>query len=98
LAATQPTQKNFLANVPSLKSVSTLTPLSSPVVELLIARLGRDDDLDLWRRPPQSPEIEAAATGLIDDPRMVSCDVAHGVDLIVVLPVGKGSDFGEQGF
>ena len=42
-------QKDFLANVPSLKSVSTLTPLSSPVVELLIARLGRDD-LDLWRR------------------------------------------------
>jgi hypothetical protein len=96
LAATQPTQK-VSRERPFANCVSTLTPLSSPVVELLIARLGRDD-LDLWRRPPQSPEIEAAATGLIDDPRMVRCDVAQGIDLVIVLPIGKGSDFGEQVF
>ena len=40
----------------------------------------------MWRRPPQSPELEAPATGLIDDPRMVRCDLAQGVDLVVVLP------------
>jgi hypothetical protein len=97
LAATQPTQKDFLANVSSLKSASAPSPLSPPIPEFLIARYRRDD-LDLGRRPPQSPELEAPATGLIDDPRMVRCDVAQGVDLVVVLPIGKGSDFGEQGF
>jgi hypothetical protein len=56
LAATQPTQKDFLANVPALKSASASTP-SSPFVELLIARLKRDD-LDLGRRKPQSPELD----------------------------------------
>jgi hypothetical protein len=70
--------------------VSTLTPLS-PVAELLIARLGRDD-LDLGGRQHDSAELEAPATGLVDDLRTVRCDVAQGVDLVVVLPIRKGSD------
>jgi hypothetical protein len=77
--------------------VSTLTPLSSPVAELLIARFGWDDlNLD-WRRP-QPTELEAPTTGLMDDPTTIRRDVAQGVDLVVELPIGKGSDFGEQGF
>ena len=27
---------------------------------------------------------------------MVSSDVAQGVDLVVVLPIGKGGDFGDK--
>jgi hypothetical protein len=33
-----------------------------------------------------------------DLPAMRATDVAQGVDLVVVLPNRKGSDFGEQGF
>ena len=62
----------------------------SPFVEFLIARLGRDD-LDLDRRRPESTEVEAPATGLVDDLRTVRRDVAQGVDLVVVFAVGKGA-------
>jgi hypothetical protein len=89
-------RKDFLVNVVSLGRPSALTPLL-PVVELLIARLGRDE-LNLGLRRPKSSELEALATGLVDDLRTVCCDVAQGVDLIVMLPIGKGGDFGEQGF
>ena len=77
--------------------MSALTRLSSPIPEFLIARFGRDD-LNLDRQQHDSAELEAPTTGLINDPRMVGGDVAHGVDLIVVLPIGEGCDFGEQGF
>ena len=66
-------------------------------MELLIARYRRDD-LDLGRRWPKSPELEAPAASLVDDPRMVRRYLAQSVDLVVVLPIGEGSDFGEQGF
>jgi hypothetical protein len=49
LAATQPTQKDFLSNLLSLKSVSAPSPLPSPIVEFLIAR-HRRDRLDLEGR------------------------------------------------
>jgi hypothetical protein len=67
-------RKDFLLNVVSPRRPSALTPLS-PFVELLIARLGRRD-LDLDRRRPQPPKVEAAATGLLDDLRTVRRDVA----------------------
>jgi hypothetical protein len=38
---------------------------SSPVVELLVARFGWND-LDLGRRRPRPPELEAPTTGLTD--------------------------------
>ena len=97
MAATQPAQKDFLANVSSLKSVSAPSPLSPPIPEFLIARFGRDD-LNLDRQQHDSAELEAPTTGLVDDPRMVGGYVAHGVDLIVVLPIGEGCDFGKQVF
>jgi transposase InsO family protein len=65
--------------------------------KFLIARFGRDD-LNLDRRRPEPSKFEAPATGLVYDLRTVCCDVAQGVDLIVMLPIGKGGDFGEQGF
>ena len=46
----------------------------------------------------QQLPVEAPATGLVDDLPAVHRDVAQGVDRVVVLPIGKGSDFGEQGF
>jgi hypothetical protein len=49
-------------------------------------------------RQHDSAELEAPATGLVDDLPAVHRDVAQGVALVVVLPIGKGSDFGEQGF
>jgi len=62
-AATQPTQKNFLANVPSLKSVSAPSPLSPPIPKFLIARYRRDD-LDLGggslNRPRLRPQRRAS--------------------------------------
>jgi predicted deacylase len=71
--------------------VSAPSPLSSAIPEFLIARFGRDD-LNLDRQQHDSAELEAPTTGLINDPRMVGGDVAHGVDLIVVLPIGEGCD------
>ena len=70
--------EGFLANVVLLKSVSAPSPLSSPIPEFLIARSGRDD-LNLDRHQHDSAELEAPTTGLINDPRMVGGDVAHGV-------------------
>ena len=67
----------------------------SPLAELLVARLGRDD-VDLDRKRLQPPELEAPATGLINDLPAVGRDVAQGVDLIVMLAVGKGRDFGKE--
>jgi hypothetical protein len=81
----------IFSRTPSLKSVSAPSPLS-PIPEFLIARFGRDD-LNLDRQQHDSTELEAPTTGLINDPRMIGGDVAHGVDLIVVLPIGEGCDF-----
>ena len=87
-AATQPTAEGFSRERSFADCVSALTPLSS-VVELLIARLGRDD-LELGGRQHKSTELEAPATGLMDDLPVVRRDVTQRVDLIVMLTVGKG--------
>jgi hypothetical protein len=89
--------EGFLANVALLKSVLAPSPLSPPIVEFLIARFGRDDLNPDWQQH-DSAELEATTTGLTNDPRMVGGYIAHGVDLIIVLSIGEGCDFGEQSF
>ena len=54
--------------------------------------------MDLDRRRLQPPELEAPATGLINNIPAVRRDVAQRVDLIVMLAVGKGGDFGKESF
>ena len=86
-AATPPTPERFSREPRFADCASAVTP-SSPVVELLVARFRRDD-VELGRLRPQQPELEAPATGLIDDLPAIRRDAAQRVDLIVMLAVSS---------